>query len=73
MQEEFGSHARKKRKASREPYDPQLGSVDYEHSVSFIQETLEGTMTTIMTLQDAMKAALDSKVTELKTLLQKAP
>ena len=72
-QEEPGPHARKKRKDSREPYDPQLSSVDYEHIASYVQETLEGSMTAIMTSQDTIKATLDSKITELNILLQRAP
>ena len=66
-------HARKKRNAVREPYDPQLSTTDYEHIATSIQETLEGSMTAIMTSHDVMKVALDSKITKLKTLLQKAP
>ena len=65
-------HAKKKRKVVREPYDPELSSVDYEHIATFVQETLEGSMTAIVTSQDMMKAALDSRIVELKNLLQKA-
>ena len=47
--------------------------MDYEHIASSVQETLEGSMTAIMTSQDVMKAVLDSKIAELKILLQRAP
>ena len=73
LQDEPISHARKKRKAIREPYEPQLSSEDYDHIATSVQETLEGSMTAIMTSQDAMKAMLDSKIGKLNTLLQKAP
>lgn len=66
-------YGRKKRKAFKEPYDPQLSFVDYEGIASSIQESLEGLMTAIMTSQDAMKVALDSKVAKLNILLQRAP
>lgn len=72
-QEEPILHATKKRKVGKEPYDPQLSTVDYEHIAPSIQETFEGSMNAIVTSQDAMKATLDSRIAELKTLLQKAP
>lgn len=67
------SHARKKRNVVREPYEPQLSLEDYEHIMTSVQDTLEGSMTAIVTLQHARKANLNNKITELKTLLQKAP
>ena len=72
-QDEPSLHVRKKRKVVKETYEPQLSSEDYEHIATSVQETLEGSMPAIMTSQDAMKAACDSKIAKLKTLLQKVP
>ena len=68
-QDEPNSHARKKRKAIREPYEPQLSSEHYEHITTSSQETLGGSMTMIVTSQHVMRAKLVSKIAELKTLL----
>ena len=68
-QDETTSHHRKKRKATRDPYEPKLNPKDYDHITTSVQETLEGSMTAIVTSQHAMRTKLDNKIEELKTLL----
>ena len=41
-QDEPTSHHKKKRKATREPYEPKLSSKDYDHIATSVQDTLEG-------------------------------
>lgn len=71
LQDELTMHLRKKRKAYREPYDPKLNSTDNEHVATSVQECLEGLMTTIVTSHNAMKTALDLRIVELKTMLER--
>ena len=59
-------------KAKKKPIAPQLGSTDYEGIATYLQETLEGSMTMIVSPQTEMKSALDMKIMELKTLLERA-
>lgn len=42
-------HARKKRKVGRQPCEPNLSTEDYEHIATSVQETMEESMTTIVT------------------------
>lgn len=72
-QDDPTSHQKKKRKATREPYEPKLNLEDYKHIVTSVQETLEGSMTAIVTLQHAMQTTVESKIVKLKTLLQSSP
>ena len=53
------------------PTDTQLGLDDYENIATCVQETLEGPMTAIVSLQTKMKSTLDMKIAELKTLLER--
>lgn len=62
-------HARKKRKATKDPTNPILSFKDYEHIATSVQETMEESMTMIVTSQQAMQMVLDNKMVELKTLL----
>ena len=48
-QSEPTSHHIKKRKATREPYEPKLSTKDYDQITTLVQETSEGSMTTIVT------------------------
>ena len=61
-------HHREKRKCHKPNIDAQLGSVDYDGVATFVQESLEGSITTIVTSQTETKTALDIKIVELKTL-----
>ena len=63
-------HLRKKRKDSTEPYDPQLSLVDYEGIATSMQESMEGSMTMIVSSQTKMKTTLDMIIVELKILLE---
>ena len=71
-QSEPKAHARKKRKATKEPSDTILSMEDCEHIATLVQETMEESITTIVTSQKAMQMVLDNKMEELKTLLQRA-
>ena len=71
-QEDSKSHKRQKMRAHKPPSDAKLGSVDYNSIATYVQETLEGPMTTIMSSQTKMKSTLDMKIAELKTLLEQA-
>ena len=62
-------HARKKRKVVKPPYKPKLSIEDYEQIATLVQETMEESMTTIVTSQQEMQMVLDRKMEELKTLL----
>lgn len=46
-------------KAHKPPTDAQLGSTDYESIATYVQETLEGSMTTRVSSQTAMKSAIE--------------
>lgn len=69
-QEELMPQKRQKRKAHKPPSDAQLGVVDYEGIAYHVQDTLEGSMTTIISSQVEMKSALGMSIVELKTLLE---
>ena len=47
-QEEPKSHKRQNMRAHKPPIDAQLGSTDYEGIASYMNETLEGSMTAIV-------------------------
>ena len=63
---------RRKRKAHKPPSNAQLGSANYEGIAHYVQDTLEGSMTTIVSLQTKMKSTLNIRIVELKTLLERA-
>ena len=65
-------HKRPNMKAHKKPTTPQLGSDDYDNIATCVQETLEGSMTTIVISRSEMKSVLDMKIVELKTLLERA-
>lgn len=69
-QEESMPRKRQKRKAHKLPTDARLGSVDYDNIATYVQDTLEGSMTAIVSLQTEMKSVLDMEIAELKTLLE---
>lgn len=71
MQSEPVVHARKKTKAIRQPYEPKLSIEDYELIAKSVRETIEESMTMIVTSQQAMQMVLDSKMAELKTFLER--
>ena len=57
-------------KAHKQPTTPQLGLDDYDNNATCVQETLEGSMTTIVSSHSKMKSVLDMKIAELNTLLE---
>ena len=61
---------RKKMKVHRPPSDAQLGVTDYEGIAHYVKDTLEGSMTAIVSLETDMKSTLDMKIVEMKTLLE---
>lgn len=48
LQDESKPHKRQKMKAHRPPTDAHLGLDDYENIATYVQETLEGSMTAIV-------------------------
>ena len=65
-------HKRQNMKAHKLPTHAQLGLDDYDNIATCVQETLEGSMTSIVSLQTKMKSVMDLKIAELKTLLERA-
>ena len=57
-------------RAHKPPTDTQLGSADYDNIATYVQETLEGSMTAIVSSQTEMKSVMDLTIVELKTLLE---
>ena len=57
-------------RAHKWPIDTKLGSNDYDNITTYVQETLEGSMTTIVSSWTEMKSVMDMKIAELKTLLE---
>ena len=72
LQKELPPKKRQKMKAQRKPTTPQLGTNDYDNIGKCVQETLEESMTAIVSSQTEMKSTLDMKIVELKTLLERA-
>lgn len=74
-QEEKTSRKKFKQKVSIDPYDPNpmLNSSDYEGIATSMHESLEESMTAIVTSQDIMKVMIDQRIMELKTLLERTP
>ena len=68
-QSEPKAHAKKKRKATKDPNDPILSTKDYEHIATSVKETMEESVTAIVTSQQAMQMVLDNKMAELKILI----
>ena len=64
-QEDPKPHKRQKTKPHKPPTDAQLGSTDYDNIATYVQETLEGSMITIV-------SAMDMKIAEMKTLMKRA-
>ena len=61
-QDEPKPHKRQKMRAHKLPTDAQLGSVDYDSIATYVQETLEGSMTAIVNSQTKMKSAIDMQI-----------
>ena len=57
-------------KEHKPPIASQLGSDDYDNIATCVQESLEGSMTMIVSSQDEMQSMLDIRILELKTLLE---
>ena len=71
-EEELMSGKKFKRKAHKaSPVEDKFSIDDIDKIANHVYQTLEDSITTIVTLHNAMKSAVDQRIAELKTLLER--
>ena len=70
---DIGSLSRKKRKSSKWTYHAVLHEDDFESIADRVYDTMLELITTITTMQEALKQTIETQLTELKTLVSHAP